>query len=121
MPPPRNTLSTVLLAILVVGLAFFTWQYISLKGQLQAAEKTIGKQQINKKVLSFSELFITNVLQSGQAVSFDQRLQLENAVRDINDPKIYTAWQKFTNANDQAEIQQDFYNLFSLLLQKISP
>lgn len=121
MPVQRKKLYTILAAVLVIGLVFFAWQYISLKRQLQTAEKSVSGQQVNKKVLAFSELFITNVLQGGQAVSFDQRLQLENAVRDINDPQIYSAWQKFTNAKDQAEIQQNFYSLFSLLLKKISP
>lgn len=120
MQTQRKILWKVLFAILIVGLVFFAAQYISLRGQLQAAQKTIAGQQVNKKVLLFSQLFVANVLQGGNTVSFDQRLALENAVRDINDPVIYSAWQKFTNAKDQTEIQQDFSALFQLLLKKIS-
>ncbi len=119
MSTSKQVLYAVVAVVLVIALGFFVWQSVSLKGQLQAAQKTIGQQQVNQKVLVFSKLFVTNVLQGGQTVSFDQRLQLENAVRDINDPQIYAAWQKFTNAKDQKEIQTDFYGLFSLLLDKL--
>ncbi len=119
MSTQKKTLHFVLITIIVLALVFLGWQYISLSQKLQVAEKVVAGQQTNKKVLAFSELFVTNVLQGGSSVSFDQRLQLENAVRDINDPKIYAAWQNFTNAKDQAQIQQNFYVLFSLLLKKI--
>lgn len=119
MSKSKKILVMVVGGLLMLALVFFAWQYVLLKQQLQTAQKTISQQQINTKVLLFSKLFTANVLQGGQAVSFDQRLQLENAVRDINDPQIYAAWQKFTNAKDQAEIQKDFYALFTLLLEKI--
>lgn len=110
----------ILFAVLAIGLVFFAMQAVSLKGQLQAARETIESQRINQKVLLFSKLFVADVLQGGNTVSFDQRLRLENAVRDIKDEAIYAAWQKFTNAKDQAEIQQNFSALFQLLLKKIS-
>lgn len=121
MPVQRKTLYTVLIAVLVLGLVLFAWQNFSLRKQLQTAQKAVSGRTVNKKVLAFSELFVTDILQSGQTVSFDQRLALENAVRDINDPEIYAAWQKFTKSKDQDETQQNFYVLFSLLLKKISP
>lgn len=111
---------TILIIVLALGLGFFGWQYVLLRGQLQTAEQSIASQQINKKVLVFSQLFVTNVLQGSKEVSFDDRLQLENAMRDIKDPELFAAWQKFTGAKDQAEIQQQFSNLFQLLLKKIS-
>jgi flagellar basal body-associated protein FliL len=119
MSSSKKTLITIIIVVVIALLGFFAWQYVSLSQQLKTAQKTISTQQVNAKVLAFSKLFVANVLQGGQSVSFDQRLQLENAVRDINDPQIYSAWQKFTNAKDQAEIQKDFYGLFSLLLDKL--
>ena len=118
MPIQKNRLYTIFVAVLFVGLVYFAWQYFSLLREMQSVERAVNGQQINKKVLNFSELFINNVLQGGKTVTFDQRLELENAVRDIKDPDIYAAWQKFTNSKDQEETQQNFYNLFSLLLKK---
>ncbi len=120
MSTTKQVLCVLVFILMLAGLIFFGWEAISLKAQLQAAQKTISQQQVNAKVLSFSKLFVANVLQGGQTVSFDQRLQLENAVRDINDEEIYAAWKKFTNASGQAEVQQDFYGLFNLLLTKLS-
>jgi hypothetical protein len=82
-------------------------------------EIMIQKQQINSKILSFTQLFMDKVLQGSTTVSFDDRLQLENSVRALNDNEIFSSWQKFTNAKSQTEIQQDFYKLFDLLLKSI--
>ncbi len=120
MSKSMKILVGILAVVVVAGLLFFAAQYVMLSKQLQTARNTIAAQQVNKKILSFSKLFVANVLQGGQSISFDQRLQLENAVRDINDQEIYGAWQKFTNAKDQAAIQQDFYNLFNILLKKMA-
>lgn len=110
----------ILIIVLGLGLGFFGWQYFLLQAQLQTAKSALESQQVNKKVLVFSQLFVTNVLQGSKEVSFDDRLQLENAMRDIKDPELFAAWQKFTSAKDQAEIQQQFSSLFQLLLKKIS-
>lgn len=116
---PRKVFLIIFVAVLILGGFLSVRHYLSLRERLRVAEKTLASQQVNKKVLTFSELFVDNVLQGGQSISFDQRLQLENAVRDINDKEIYTAWQKFTMAKEQGEIQRDFYALFRLLLNKI--
>lgn len=116
----NKKLVVVFMIVLMLGLGFFGWQYVSLRAQLQMAEQTIAKQQINQKVLAFAQLFVADVLQGSKEISFDQRLQLENAVRDINDPELFAAWQKFTGATDQADIQKQFSNLFKLILNKIS-
>lgn len=120
MSTSKQVIFSLIFILMLAGLIFFGWEAISLKAQLLAAEKTISQQEVNTRVLAFSKLFVANVLQGGQTVSFDQRLQLENAVRDINDEEIYAAWKKFTNASGQAEVQQDFYGLFNLLLAKLS-
>jgi len=82
-------------------------------------EQVIESQKINEKVFTFSQLFFDKVLQGEKEVSFDDRLELENAVRALNDKDIFNAWTKFTNAKDQGEVQKSFYNLFKLLLNKI--
>jgi len=87
--------------------------------RVRVIEQAIEGQKINEKVFLFSQLFFDKVLQGEREVSFDDRLELENAVRALNDKDIFDRWTKFTNAKDQAEIQQRFYNLFKLLLEKI--
>jgi len=109
----------IILGICLIGSnLFFTYRYFSVTKEL---ELTTEKQKINISVLYFTQLFMAKVLRGGEVVSFDDRLQLENAVRDLSDKEIFGSWEKFTKAKDQAEVQTDFYDLFDLLLKKIQP
>lgn len=108
-----------LIAILAIGNIFFASMYVSSQMARKKAEQAVVNSQINDKVLVFSQLFFDKVLQGTKTVSFDDRLQLENAVRALNDKTIFDAWTNFTNAKDQADVQKAFYGLFQLLLKKI--
>jgi len=106
----------VIIILLIICNIFLVYKY---RVSQRALEAITSQQEINTQVLSFTQLFMAKVLQGAQEVSFDDRLQLENAVRVLNDQAIFTAWQTFTRAKDSAEVQRDFYALFDLLLQKI--
>lgn len=108
-----------MVTILIIGNIFFATMYVSSRLRLKIANETVASQKINDKVLVFSQLFFDKVLQGTKEVSFDDRLQLENAVRDLNDKEIFSSWTQFTNAKDQVEVQKDFYALFQLLLKKL--
>jgi len=120
MPNPNKKIN-ILITILIIGNVFFLFMYVSSQLKLRETEQTVASQKINSQVLDFSELFFDKVLQGTKEVSFDDRLQLENAVRALNDKEIFDTWTKFTSAKDQAEVQRSFYNLFRLLFSKLSP
>lgn len=117
--PNSNKKIIIIITLLILGNIFFAVMYVSRQVKLRNLEQTVASQQINEKVLEFSQLFFDKVLQGSKEVSFDDRLLLENAVRVLNDKEIFSAWEKFTKAKDQAEVQKDFYNLFQLLLKKL--
>ncbi len=94
--------------------------YLSSKVAVRALEQKVAAQEVNSKTLLFTQLFMDKVLGGAKEVSFDDRLQLENAVRGLNDAEVFNSWQNFTKAKDSAEVQRDFYALFQLLLKKIS-
>jgi len=106
----------LLFVSLVTSNVFFVYEYMV---SMQTLEQTIEKQQINNNVLFFTQLFVDKVLHGTKEVSFEDRLQLENSVRKLNDKEVFESWQSFTNAKDQTEVQRDFYTLFQLLLKKI--
>jgi hypothetical protein len=54
-------------------------------------------------------------------VSFDDRLQLENMVRDLKDDAILAEWNKFVNSQTSAEAQGEVKNLLDILVLKIQP
>jgi hypothetical protein len=53
-------------------------------------------------------------------VSFDDRLSLENAVRDTKDTQLLAQWNSFTAAKDEAGAQQEMKSLLSLLISKMN-
>lgn len=118
MPNPNKKLHIAII-ILALGCIIFASLYLGAKIKLRNAEQMIASQQINEKVLEFSQLFFDKVLQGTQEVSFDDRLLLENSVRALNDKEIFNAWTTFTKAKGEVEVQKDFYNLFQLLLKKL--
>jgi hypothetical protein len=116
----KNHFVSFIVVILLISNIFFGVQYFLAQNKIHLLEKQVKLQQINAKILSFEKLFIDNVLKANTEVSFDQRLKLENAVRDLNDPDVLAEWEKFTSSTSEAGAQQEVKNLLSLLTSKIS-
>ncbi|MCX6719810.1 MAG: hypothetical protein NTV36_01750 [Candidatus Staskawiczbacteria bacterium] len=73
-----------------------------------------------KSKLDKLKLLVEKILLGQGQVSFDDRLKLENAVREINDPEIFGKWQKFTNSTSDSETQQNVGVLFLAIINKIA-
>lgn len=115
----RITLLLVI-GLLVVTSVFFGMQYFLLQSKVQTIQKVEANKQVNTKVVNFAKLFITKVLKAKTEVSFEERLVLENAVRDLNDKEILAQWDKFTASKTETEAQQNVKDLLELLINKIS-
>ncbi len=111
---------TAFVIILAFTSAYLLTQYFSVKTQLGESNKIIKDQQINAKIVAFTQLFIDKVLSGQTEVSFEDRLQLENAVRNINDQEVFDQWQKFVKSEISEESQQNLSKLLKLLVKKIS-
>lgn len=114
----------IILAIIILLLAsssiFFAVQYFLQIKETAKLQKEIKSQQTSGKVISFLDLFIQKVLKTDQPVSFENRLQLENTVRDINDPEILSKWEQFTGGTNEIQVQQGVKDLLEVLVKKIS-
>ena len=110
----------IIVIVLFISNIFFVWMFISLKISVRNLENKTSSQKVNANILNFTQLFMDKVLGGSKEVSFNDRLQLENSVRNLNDKEIFDSWQVFTKAKDSAEVQKDFYGLFQLLLKKIT-
>jgi hypothetical protein len=108
-----------LIAILLVGNAFFAIQYMNAQSQLRETQAALTAQKVNERTLAFAKLFIENVLQAGEEVDFDTRLLLENSVRAIGDEEILSQWKLFTQSVSEQDAQQEVKNLLSLLISKV--
>lgn len=108
------------IGLLVLAVAFFAGSYILEVQKNKTLQKEITSQKTNHKVMNFLNLFIQKVLKTDKPVSFEDRLQLENAVRDINDPEIMAKWEEFTGGTNEVQIQQGVKELLEVLARKIS-
>ncbi len=105
--------------LLIVANVFTVWKYIEARGQLKVAQMASQEQSLNIKYVDFTRLFIEKVLKAKGEVSFADRLQLENAVRDLNDAEVLAQWNTFIGSKTEADAQEAVKNLLSLLTQKI--
>lgn len=114
-----------LLIIIVISLLSSAVVYLSvecflLAKEVKSAEVGLKVQQTDEKAAFFVKLFIDKVLLSTGIINFEDRLKLENAVRDLNDPDIFIQWQKFTASKNDAETQKIVGNILKMLVDKIS-
>ena len=109
----------MVISLLVSGNIFLLVQFGILNGELRQAKKELNVRQINEKTLTFAKLFVEKVLQGTDEVSFEDRLRLENSVRDINDPEIFDQWQNFIKTQTDREAQDQMSRLFMMLLNKL--
>ena len=111
---------TVFVVVLTLISVYLLVQCFLFRAELKEADQMVKDQQVNIKIISFINLFIDKVLSGQTEVSFEDRLQLENAVRSINDQEIINQWQKFVNSGIDEDGQENLSKLLKLLVTKIS-
>ena len=116
----KENIIFLVIAVLSLAVIFLIAQNYIERQNLIAAENTVKIYQYNGKILNFTKMFIAKVLKADGEVSFEDRLSLENAVRGINDKKIFDQWQKFTDSKAELEAQIEVKNLLELLVNKIT-
>ncbi len=123
MKNSRSVLSLLLIVILCSSLAvniFLGIRYVSLKKNYDAAQLALAANQKSAKIISFAKFLIDNVLNAAGTVPFETRLQLENAVRDLDDTEILAQWKIFTASQTEAQMQTEITKLLGLLMKKAS-
>lgn len=114
-----NLFWIILVLILVLGNIFFGARYFSLQKEFKEIQSNIKTQELNEKVLDFTKLFIEKILEADTEVDFETRLNLENAVRELNDETILTQWQEFVESGTETDAQTQAKNLLKMLVDKI--
>jgi len=119
MTKTERILTAVIILLAISNVYFITESFVS-KIEIKANEKVIKSRQFNEKVVSFTKLFLDKVLSGQPEVSFEDRLLLENAVRDLNDKEIFNQWQIFVKSGTGEEGQTNLSWLLKLLMKKIT-
>lgn len=114
------TTRRIVILLLVAAVVLLGWKVIALQRALRDTQEILlSAKDINVKVLDFTKLFIDRVLKAEGEISFDTRLQLENAVREIGDQTILGAWQKFVESENEVQAQNAVKDLLDALVKKI--
>lgn len=112
---PKKVILTLAVVVFLVSLALNGW----LVYQLAIASKAYQAQQMNAKILAFTDMFVEDVLLASTEVDFDTRLELETAVRGLNDQDIFNQWQRFTKTSTKEDASNGVKILLNLLIKKI--
>ena len=109
----------ILIGILVIGNVFFIARCILSQREIKEKQQELEEKKTDLKVLNFLSLFIDKVLKASGEVSFDDRLKLENSVRELQDEEVLTQWESFTGAATETQVQQEVKNLLEMLVKKV--
>ncbi len=118
-----STRSIIIVLLVFALFASNTWWILhdqEIQNELATLRGLAHREAIQNRVLSFSTLFIDKVLNAKGEIGFDDRLQIENAVRDLEDPEILNRWNQFISSQNENEAQTHVKMLLSLLIHRLA-
>jgi hypothetical protein len=110
--------SNVLMLLLLIGNIFFSIQYTENIKQKDLEARTDRSEQKTKTAL-FLKLFVDKVINTQGTVSFEDRVKLENDIRQLGIPEIITQWETFVASADSETAQQNAVKLMSMLITQL--
>ncbi len=111
----KKVIQIFLITLFCASLVLNGW----LSYQLYMAVGAYNLQQVDAKVLSFTKMFIKDVLMADKEIDFDTRLSLETSVRSLNNQQIFDQWQKFTKSETKEDSSDEAKILLDLLIKRI--
>ena len=112
--------ANLLMVVLVAMNIYFSVQYsaeIRANEDRQDAEQEKTAERIQQA--KFMKLFVDNVLGTSGVITFDDRVRLENDIRDLEDVKALELWEVFVASEDATEAQVNAVELMSYLSSKM--
>ncbi len=116
----KSKMVAAAIVLLVAGNILFGVQYFLQAAETKKLQGQLESQKTKEQAVLFLNLFVQKVLKTDKEVSFEDRLKLENAIRDINDPVLLQKWEAFTGGTNEFEIQKGVKDLLEALAKKIS-
>ena len=108
------------MVILVMGNIFFSVQYISnIQQQTNRDSQEEAKSAERLQTARFMKLFIDTVLNTKEAISFENRVKLENDIRQLGDTNLTKQWDLFVGSKDPKTAQEAAVKLMSMLGSKM--
>ena len=113
----RNRIvSNILLIILLAGDLYFSAQYVYNLRQQQTPIVDEGQRELTRiRNANFLKLFIDKVIRTNDKISYEDRLLLENNVRQIHSLDVMEKWKIFVNSTDPREVEAAAIELMFIL------
>jgi len=115
----QNAILSIIIIALTASDVFFVGQYFVNRKKTEEINQYIVSREQGREVLQFLKLFTARVIKAEGQVSFDDRLILEDAVRNLRDQELWDQWQKFLNSQTSDEAQTNLRDLLDALLTRI--
>ena len=109
-----------LIVLLAGGVIAGIVGYYSVSTELSSVKSQLALQKKDERVLSFLKMFVKKVIKADKEIGFEDRLELENAVRQLGDKEILAQWKKFVDSKDEKEAQKNTKDLIDLLVDEVS-
>jgi predicted DNA-binding helix-hairpin-helix protein len=110
--------SNILLVILLAGNLYFSVQYVQNLKDSQVPVVDKGAQEVMQiKNANFLKLFINKVVKSSGTVTYEDRVQLENDVRQIHNPELTAQWETFVANKDPKKAEAAATDLMLILVE----
>ena len=110
--------SNVLLVVLLAGNLYFSVQYVQNLKDSQVPVVDKGAQEVMQiKNANFLKLFINKVVKSSGTVTYEDRVQLENDVRQIHNPELTAQWETFVANKDPKQAEAAATDLMLILVE----
>lgn len=114
-----STITLIIVFLITYAIVIFLGSKLILSSmELRVTKDALKIQETNSKAIAFLKLFIEDVLMSKDPVPFEERLQLENAIREINDQKVFDQWQTFLKSEKPDDIRANAKVLLKLVIDK---
>ena len=117
----NNLFLGILILILLAGNIYLSVKYIGINKQLQQLKNQQSADTVSTRAQTFLVLkeYLNVVLNTATTTSSDDRVKLENDIRQLQDTNITTTWNAFVSSKNVKTSQANALKLIGLLEDKI--
>ena len=113
----NNLFLGILILILLAGNIYLSVKYIGINKQLQQLKNQQSADTVSTRAQTFLVLkeYLNVVLNTATTTSSDDRVKLENDIRQLQDTNITTTWNAFVSSKNVKTSQANALKLSGLL------
>jgi hypothetical protein len=113
-----NLFSSILILILLAGNIYMSMQYISVVKELQKIKSSDTASESVKASVVLTE--VLDVVLNTRPTTPDDRIKLENDIRQLKDPAITAQWETLVASKDAKTSQAAVLKIVGMLEDKMS-